>query len=64
MPSQNLKRWRAISAYADDKAIVGGMARLNGRPVMVIGLKVVRLKKVIRNFGMPKPEGITVRHFA
>ena len=46
-------------AYADDKAIVGGMARLKGRPVMVIGHQKGRetKEKVIRNFGMPKPEG-------
>lgn len=46
-------------AYSDDKAIVGGMARLNGRPVMVIGHQKGRetKEKVIRNFGMPKPEG-------
>ena len=46
-------------AYADDKAIVGGMARLNGRPVMVIGHQKGRetKEKVLRNFGMPKPEG-------
>ena len=46
-------------AYADDKAIVGGMARLNGRSVMVIGHQKGRetKEKVIRNFGMPKPEG-------
>lgn len=46
-------------AYADDKAIVGGIARLDGRPVMIIGhQKVVKPKKKIRrNFGMPAPEG-------
>ncbi|MDN3613591.1 acetyl-CoA carboxylase carboxyl transferase subunit alpha [Vibrio gallaecicus] len=46
-------------AFADDKAIVGGMARLNGRPVMVIGHQKGRetKEKVKRNFGMPKPEG-------
>ncbi|MEZ8193551.1 acetyl-CoA carboxylase carboxyl transferase subunit alpha [Vibrio cortegadensis] len=46
-------------AFADDKAIVGGMARLDGRPVMVIGHQKGRetKEKVIRNFGMPKPEG-------
>jgi len=46
-------------AYADDKAIVGGIARLNGRPVMVIGHQKGRetREKVRRNFGMPKPEG-------
>ncbi len=46
-------------AYADDKAIVGGIARLEGRPVMVIGHQKGRetSDKVRRNFGMPKPEG-------
>ncbi|GEA59526.1 acetyl-CoA carboxylase carboxyl transferase subunit alpha [Vibrio comitans] len=46
-------------AFADDKAIVGGMARLDGRPVMIIGHQKGRetKEKVIRNFGMPKPEG-------
>ncbi|OLQ92386.1 acetyl-CoA carboxylase carboxyltransferase subunit alpha [Vibrio ponticus] len=45
--------------YADDKAIVGGMARLEGRPVMIIGHQKGRetKEKVKRNFGMPKPEG-------
>lgn len=46
-------------AFADDKAIVGGIARLDGRPVMVIGHQKGRTtkEKVIRNFGMPAPEG-------
>ncbi|AEH32522.1 acetyl-CoA carboxylase carboxyl transferase subunit alpha [Vibrio anguillarum] len=46
-------------AFADDKAIVGGIARLEGRPVMVIGHQKGRetREKVRRNFGMPKPEG-------
>ncbi|WP_047049958.1 acetyl-CoA carboxylase carboxyl transferase subunit alpha [Vibrio mexicanus] len=46
-------------AFADDKAIVGGIARLDGRPVMVIGHQKGRetKEKVKRNFGMPKPEG-------
>lgn len=46
-------------AFADDKAIVGGIARLNGRPVMVIGHQKGRTtkEKVRRNFGMPAPEG-------
>jgi acetyl-CoA carboxylase carboxyl transferase subunit alpha len=46
-------------AYADDKAIVGGVARLDGRPVMIIGHQKGRetKEKVKRNFGMPKPEG-------
>ncbi len=45
--------------FADDPAIVGGPARLDGRPVMVIGQQKGRdtKEKVYRNFGMPKPEG-------
>jgi len=45
--------------FGDDKAIVGGVARLEGRPVMVIGQEKGRAvkDKVMRNFGMPKPEG-------
>jgi len=45
--------------FADDKAIVGGVARLDGKPVMVIGQEKGRAvkDKVYRNFGMPKPEG-------
>ncbi|OZN49077.1 acetyl-CoA carboxylase carboxyl transferase subunit alpha [Gallibacterium anatis] len=46
-------------AFADDKAIVGGIARLDDRPVMVIGHQKGRTvkEKVMRNFGMPAPEG-------
>lgn len=46
-------------AYADDKAIVGGIARLEGRPVMIIGHQKGRetKEKIRRNFGMPAPEG-------
>ena len=46
-------------AFADDNAIVGGLARIDGRPVMVIGHEKGRdtKGKVRRNFGMPKPEG-------
>lgn len=46
-------------AYADDKSIVGGTARLDGKPVMVIGHQKGRevREKVKRNFGMPRPEG-------
>ncbi len=45
--------------FGDDKAIVGGVARLNGKPVMVICEEKGRgvTDKVYRNFGMPKPEG-------
>ena len=46
-------------AYADDAAIVGGTARLDGRPVVVIGHEKGRdtKEKIQRNFGMPRPEG-------
>jgi acetyl-CoA carboxylase carboxyl transferase subunit alpha len=45
--------------YVDDKAIVGGLAYLENRPVMVIGHEKGRKtkEKVERNFGMPQPEG-------
>jgi acetyl-CoA carboxylase carboxyl transferase subunit alpha len=45
--------------FANDEAIVGGMARLDGIPVMVIGQQKGRetKEKIRRNFGMPKPEG-------
>jgi len=45
--------------FADDAAIVGGLARLQGEPVMVIGQEKGRqvADKVKRNFGMPRPEG-------
>ena len=45
--------------FADDPAIVGGLARLDDRPVMVIGHQKGRdtREKVLRNFGMPRPEG-------
>lgn len=46
-------------AYRDDPAIVGGLARINDRAVMVIGHQKGRdtKAKVHRNFGMPRPEG-------
>ncbi len=45
--------------YADDPAIVGGLARLDGEPVMVIGHQKGRdtRERQFRNFGMPRPEG-------
>lgn len=45
--------------YADDKAIVGGIARIDSRPVMIIGHQKGRdtKEKIRRNFGMPAPEG-------
>ncbi|MEM7281541.1 MAG: acetyl-CoA carboxylase carboxyl transferase subunit alpha [Pseudomonadota bacterium] len=55
----NFRELHGDRAFADDPAIVGGMARLMGRPVMVIGHQKGRdtKSKVRRNFGMPKPEG-------
>lgn len=46
-------------AFADDAALVGGLARLDGMPVMIIGHQKGRDTKenIRRNFGMPKPEG-------
>lgn len=46
-------------AYADDKAIIGGLAKLDDVPVMIIGHQKGRdtQEKIKRNFGMPKPEG-------
>ncbi len=46
-------------AYADDPAIVCGVARFDGRPVAVIGQQKGRdtKEKIRRNFGMPRPEG-------
>lgn len=45
--------------YRDDKALVGGMARLDGRPVMFVGQQKGRTtkEKIYRNFGMAHPEG-------
>src|SRR5438094_5401952 len=46
-------------SYGDDPAIVGGLARFNGQPCMVIGHQKGRdtKEKIFRNFGMPRPEG-------
>jgi len=45
--------------FADDQALIGGVARLEDTPVMIIGHQKGRstTEKVKRNFGMPKPEG-------
>lgn len=45
--------------FGDDKSIVGGMAFFEGDPVMIIGQQKGRdtKEKLLRNFGMPKPEG-------
>ena len=46
-------------AYSDDAAIVGGMARIEGKPVVILGHQKGRdtKSKIKRNFGMPRPEG-------
>ena len=46
-------------AFADDPAIVGGLARIDSKPVVVIGQQKGRdtKAKIRRNFGMPRPEG-------
>lgn len=46
-------------SYGDDKAIVGGFAKIDGQPVMIIGQQKGRDTKsnLYRNFGMPNPEG-------
>ncbi len=46
-------------AYADDAAIVGGLGRIDGRAVVIIGHQKGRdtKSKIARNFGMPRPEG-------
>nr|WP_211229080.1 acetyl-CoA carboxylase carboxyltransferase subunit alpha [Geothrix fermentans] len=45
--------------FGDDAAIVGGMGWIEGNPVMIIGQQKGRdtKQKILRNFGMPKPEG-------
>ncbi len=45
--------------YGDDKSIVGGPARLEGEPIMVVGIQNGRSveERQMRNFGMPHPEG-------
>ncbi len=46
-------------AFADDLSMIGGLARFNGQPVMVVGHQKGRdtKEKLARNFGMPRPEG-------
>jgi acetyl-CoA carboxylase carboxyl transferase subunit alpha len=55
----NFEELHGDRMYADDAAIVGGLARLEGKPVMLIGQQKGRdtTEKVKRNFGMPQPEG-------
>ena len=51
--------WHGDRAFGDDAAIVAGMAFLDGKPVMVVGQQKGHdtKQKLLRNFGMPKPEG-------
>ncbi len=55
----NFEELHGDRAYADDPAIVGGLARFDGQSVMVIGHQKGRdtKEKIYRNFGMPRPEG-------
>jgi acetyl-CoA carboxylase carboxyl transferase subunit alpha len=55
----DFKELHGDRAFADDKAIVAGLARLDGQAVMVIGQEKGRdtKEKIRRNFGMPRPEG-------
>lgn len=55
----DFKELHGDRAFADDHAIVGGLARIDGQAVMVIGQQKGRdtKEKIYRNFGMPRPEG-------
>lgn len=55
----DFKELHGDRGFADDPAIVGGLARLDGRSVMVIGHQKGRdlKERTHRNFGMPRPEG-------
>ncbi|ENO75997.1 acetyl-CoA carboxylase carboxyltransferase subunit alpha [Thauera mechernichensis] len=55
----DFKELHGDRAFADDKAIVGGLARFNGQSCVVIGHQKGRdtKEKIARNFGMPRPEG-------
>ncbi|UCC15614.1 MAG: acetyl-CoA carboxylase carboxyltransferase subunit alpha [Gammaproteobacteria bacterium] len=55
----NFEELHGDRVYADDPAVIGGLARLEGQPVVVIGHEKGRdtKAKVKHNFGMPKPEG-------
>ena len=56
---ENFEELHGDRAFADDPAIVGGLASFEGMPVMVIGHQKGRdvKERQFRNFGMPKPEG-------
>ncbi|MDR9497644.1 MAG: acetyl-CoA carboxylase carboxyltransferase subunit alpha [Hydrogenovibrio sp.] len=55
----DFKEMHGDRAFADDPAIIGGLARIDGQAVMVIGQQKGRdtKEKIHRNFGMPRPEG-------
>lgn len=55
----NFQELHGDRAFSDDHAMIGGLARLEGRPVMIIGQQKGRetKEKIQRNFGMPRPEG-------
>jgi len=55
----NFEELHGDRAFADDPAIVSGFARIEGRPVLVVGQQKGRdtREKLRRNFGMPRPEG-------
>ena len=57
--TQSFDELHGDRAFADDPAIIGGLAQFNGRSVMVIGHQKGRStkEKIRRNFGMPRPEG-------
>jgi acetyl-CoA carboxylase carboxyl transferase subunit alpha len=56
---EDFQELKGDRAFADDGAIIGGLARFHGHPVMVVGHQKGRdtKEKIARNFGMPKPEG-------
>ena len=59
MISPDFQELHGDRMYADDPAIIGGVGRIDGKPVMFIGHQKGRdtKERVRRNYGMPKPEG-------
>jgi len=59
MISPDFQELHGDRMYADDSAIIGGVGRIDGKPVMFIGHQKGRdtKERVRRNYGMPKPEG-------
>ena len=56
---EDFQELKGDRAFADDGAIIGGLARFHGHPVMIVGHQKGRdtKEKIARNFGMPRPEG-------